>query len=262
MNDMDDMNDDRGGNCAELALSTAALPGQAQTAPPAETDETAEDALWARFNFDHVCILEQANAELVCEGLRIDPNELDLSPCVRFWSHLCMEHGNLIAAALGLGIPPRTIVVALQEAQERLDAAPCMGEIAAKSAELAVQLRAAVTDPGMTVIWSPGAVLERAAGFRFEEAAAQIEEWDMENVQDLFDLLADMVELHAATGVALADYLDIENLPSVALPTGCTGENIWVLDRQGQVIAGSALTRGEARVVPLRACTWAFPEAR
>ncbi|MGR3633423.1 MAG: hypothetical protein ACU0A8_15095 [Limimaricola soesokkakensis] len=259
---MDNIEDNRGGTCAELMSSTAALPNQAPTASDAKTDGTSDDALWAQFNFDQVCVLEQANAELICEGLRIDPNELNLSPCVRFWSHVCMEHGNLIAEVFAHGIPARTIVVALQEAQEQLDAAPCMDEIAAKSAELATQLRAAVTDPGMSVIWSPSAVLERAAEFHFEDAAAQIEDWDMENVQDLFDLLMDIVELHTATGVALADYVDIDHLPSVALPTGCTGENIWVLDRQGQVIAGSALTRTEARVMRIEACDWAFPKTQ
>lgn len=255
---MNDMDEYRGSCRIELKASTAVVPVQEATESLSASDGDGGDDGMDTFNFDHVCILEMAHTDLVCEGLRIDPDDLDLSPCMRFWSHLCMEHGDLIAEAFAREIPARTIVLGLQEAQDESDASPCMDEIATCSTELAKQLRAAVTHPEMTWMWNPRDILARAAEFRVGDAAAEIAEWDMESVQELFDMLMDMVDLCEATGEALADYVDIDDLPSAPLPVGCTGEKVWAHDRQGQVIAGTALTRAEAQVMPLKACDWAL----
>lgn len=256
---MNDSTEPLGASRAELTASAAALPGQQQAASHPALCAAMDDDGMGRFNPEHVGLLEGANAALVRESLRIDPAHLDLQPCIRFWSHVCISHGDLNAEAFACDIPARTIVVALHEAQARSEAAPGMAEIAAQSPELAERLRAAVTHPDMTLIWRPEELEGRACDFRLGDLASDVEGWDMEAVQDLFGPLMEMVDLCDIAGTTLADHIDIDDLPSVELPAGCTGEAIWALDRGGQVIAGTALARGEARVMALEACHWTFP---
>ena len=221
---MNDKTHPCGSDRTELTSSTA-IPGQATTLPGAASDGQDADPAMERLDIEQMGRLEQANIDLVLERLSIDPAHLDLRPVIRFWSHVCISHGELISEAAGYGISDRTIVVALQEAQDEAELCPCMDEIAATCPTLAARLRTAMSHPDMTRLWSPEDLEWRALGFRMGDLVSAVEAWDGEDLHALSSVLAELADHCVASGTTLRDYLDIalDDLPPAALPAGFAG---------------------------------------
>lgn len=213
MTDMDEPRD----SCRTDLLSSTAMPGQEAALPHAAVAWEDTDPAMERLDVAQMSRLEQANIDLVLESLRIDPAHLDLRPLIRFWSHVCISHGELISEVVGHGISDRTIVRALQEAQDEAELSPAMDEIAAACPDVAARLRAALVDPRMTRMWSPSDLEWRACGFRMGDLASAVEMWDGEDLHALSGVLQEMVELCCVTGDTVADHIDLDDLPPAAL---------------------------------------------
>lgn len=198
-------------------LSSTAMPGQEAAPPDAAVAREDTDPAVERLDVAQMSRLERANVDFVLENLRIDPAHLDLRPLIRFWSHVCISHGALISAVVGHGISDRTVIRALQEAQDEEELSPAMDEIAAACPDLAARLRAALVDPHMTRMWSPSDLEWRACGCRMGDLASAVETWDGEDLHALSGVLQEMVELCSVRGDTLADHIDPEELPPAAL---------------------------------------------
>ncbi len=220
-----------GSGRTELKSSTA-VPGQ--VAAPSAAAPVWEDAdpAMERLDVEQMGRLEQANSDLVLESLQIDPADLDFRPVIRFWSHMCISHGALISEVVRHGISARTIVVALQEAQDEAELSPGMDEIAAACPDLAARLRTAVTDKDMTKLWSPADLEWRALGVRMGDLASAVEAWDGEDLHALSSVLREMADLCAGTGTTVADYIDIDldDLPPAALLAAGIGAAVPGMD--------------------------------
>ncbi|WP_370160767.1 hypothetical protein [Limimaricola soesokkakensis] len=199
--------------------SRATMPRHVAAPPAAAPVWEDADSAMKQLDVEQMGRLEKANTDLLLERLSIDPAHLDLRPLIRFWSHVCISHGELISEVVGHGISNRTIVVALQEAQDEAELCPCMDEIAAASPDLAARLRAAMRDPDMTRIWSPDELEGRARDFRMSDLASKLDSLDGEDVLALSSVLAELDDHCTASGTTLRDYLDIDldDLPQAAL---------------------------------------------
>ncbi|MGR3631027.1 MAG: hypothetical protein ACU0A8_02750 [Limimaricola soesokkakensis] len=204
-------------------------------------------------------LLEMANAAIVRHAVRMDPDYLDFEADGGVLWHLCLWHADVLETALLCRIQAETIVLALREAQAEGDEAPQLQAIATEEAELARKLVEIARARNTPLFWTPRQHELKAGWLQLAELTKEVRNWDRQEAQVLLEWLLEMAALCRIVEDSVHDHIDLADLPSVELPADCTGEEIYALDLEGNVIVGCPLDRKEARVVPLAACYWAFP---